>query len=73
MTELVLKKYGDINDLAQFDLFNDGDSYYFQGAPVGGADESGVPVQEEADQCCQTDKAMGSWRPTGDLVTSGLV
>ena len=40
---------------------------------MGAADEPGVPVQEEADQCCQTDKAMGSWRPTGDLVMIGLV
>ena len=42
-----------------------------EGASVGSADEPGLPVQEEVDQRCQTDKAMGSWRPTGDLVTSG--
>ena len=48
-------------------LFNDGDSD-FQGAPVGSADEPGLPVQEEADQRGQTNKAVGTWRPAGDFV-----
>ena len=48
-------------------LFNDGDSD-FQGAPVGSADEPGLPVQAETDQCCQTDQGMGTWRPTGKFL-----
>ena len=40
---------------------------------MGGADEPGVPLQEETDQRGQTDKAMGTWRPTGDLLISGVV
>ena len=46
-------------------LFNDSD---FQGAPVGGADEPGLPVQEEADQRGQTDKTVGTWGSAGDFV-----
>ena len=53
-------------------LFNDGDSD-FQGAPVGSADEPGLPVQEEADQRGQTNKAVGTWRPAGDFVMTDLV
>ena len=53
-------------------LFNDGDSD-FQGAPVGSADEPGLPVQEKADQRGQTNKAVGTWRPTGHFVISDLV
>ena len=53
-------------------LFNDDDSD-FQGAPVGSADEPGLPVQEETDQRGQTNKAVGTWRPTGDFLISALV
>ena len=51
-------------------LFNDSD---FQGAPLGGADEPGLPVQEEADQRGQTDKAVGTWGSAGDVVIISLV
>ena len=53
-------------------FFNDGD-LNLQGAPVGGADEPGLPVQEKADQRGQTDKAVGTWRSSGEVVINGLV
>ena len=34
---------------------------------MGGADEPGLPVQAEADQCRKTNEAMGSWGPSGDF------
>ena len=39
---------------------------------MGGADEPGLPVQEKADQRGQTDKAVGTWGPAGDVLISGL-
>ena len=37
------------------------------GAPVGGADDPGVPVQEEGSQGGQTYQGLGAGRPSGDF------
>ena len=37
------------------------------GAPVGGVDEPGVPVQEEVDQGGQADQGVGPWRSPGRI------
>ena len=40
---------------------------WLPGAPVGGVDEPGVPVQEEVDQSGQADQGVGPWRSPGRI------
>ena len=67
MTLIFKRPTEQFTDLFQFDFFSDGDSC-FPGAPMGGADEPGLLVQEETDERGQTDQAMGTWRSAGGLV-----
>ena len=40
---------------------------WLPGAPVGGVDEPGVPMQEEVDQGGQADQGVGPWRSPGRI------
>ena len=71
MTLIFKRPTGQFTDLFQFDFFSDGDSC-FPGAPMGGADEPGLLVQEETDERGQTDQAMGTWRPAGGFKWSAM-